>query len=208
MIEIYTLIVVSIPVFILWKTQLRTSQKVSLGAFLSLSIAMMIIAIVRLSGLKNNNTTWIYYWQYMEACVACIMASLLTFRTLFISGRSRVFKRQEFKGQAPSVKQRILHNMKRVNMSAWEKVQDDKRGLPEIPSATFSGLRTFIRRNHRSSGLTTAMSSELDNVDLELLAEPSSSYLTSDRGERRNNEVGNFFANTERTGISANPGLA
>lgn len=119
---------------------------------------MMIIACIRLSGVRNNNTTWIYFWQYIEACVACIMASLLTFRTLFISGRTRVFKREKL--QMPSIKQRVLHNMKIFNLAAWEKV-DDKRELPEIPSATFSGLRTFIRRY----GSVTATSSEQDHTN-------------------------------------------
>lgn len=121
---------------------------------------MIIIACVRLSGLRHNNTVWIYFWQYMEACVACIMASLLTFRTLFISDRTRVFKRQNAQ-EMPSFKRRALHNMKIFNMAAWELVEDHKRELPEIPSSTISGLRTLIRQ----AGSTTATISEQDHID-------------------------------------------
>lgn len=168
--------VVSIPIIILGRTQLRTSQKVSLGALLCLSVVMIAIACARFSGLRNIATVWIYLWHYIDACVACIMASLLTFRTLFVSGRTRVFKQQELKGQLPSIKQqelkgrlpsikqRVLHNMKILNMAAWEMVEDEMEELPEVPSATPSGLRNFISRYHRSPGSTTAMNSEGDRT--------------------------------------------
>ena len=92
--------------------------------------------------------------------MACMMASLLTFRTLFISDRTRVFKRQNAQ-EMPSFKRRALHNMKIFNMAAWELVEDHKRELPEIPSATISGLRTLIRQ----AGSPTATISEQDHID-------------------------------------------
>lgn len=91
------------------------------------------------------------------------MASLLTFRTLFVSQRTSVFKQQELK-ELPSVKERVLHSMKIFNMAAWKEVKDDEGGLPQIPSATVSGLRTFLRRFHHSSGSTTMMRSEVDDT--------------------------------------------
>lgn len=160
MIYVDVFLVVSIPIIILGRTQLKMSQRISLSAFLCLSVVMIIIACVRLSGLRNNNTVWIYFWQYVEACVACIMASLLTFRTLFISDRTRVFKRQKAQ-EMPSFKRRALHNVKIFNMAAWERVDDHTRELPEIPSVTMSGLRTFIRQ----AGSTTATISEQDHTN-------------------------------------------
>ena len=161
MIDVDIFSVVSIPIIILRRTQLKMAQKISLSAFLCLSVAMIIIACIRLSGLRDNNTVWIYFWQYMEACVACIMASILTFRTLFIGDRTREFKPQRL--QQGSIRQRVLHNMKIFNMAAWEKVEDDSSELPEIPSATISGLRTFIRQ----AGSPMAMTSEQDHVSID-----------------------------------------
>lgn len=92
--------------------------------------------------------------------MACIMASILTFRTLFVSDRTREFKPQRI--QQGSIKQRVLHNMKIFNMAAWEKVEDDSSELPEIPSATISGLRTYIRQ----AGSTTATTSDQDDVSI------------------------------------------
>jgi hypothetical protein len=178
-----TFSVVTIPIIILGQTQLRTSQKVNLGAFLCLSVAMMGIACTRLSRLRNNNTVWHYYWQFIEACVACIMVSLFTFRTLFGSGRARVFKQHELKGQLPSISQRIGHQMKRFNMSAWEEIETDQQKLPEIPSASFSGLWTFIGRGNRSPGHAAAMSTDLDRMDNGDPPKPWSSYPSSGGGE-------------------------
>lgn len=87
------------------------------------------------------------------------MASILTFRTLFISDRTREFKPQRL--QQASIKQRVLHNMKIFNMAAWDKVDDDDSELPQIPSATISGLRTYIRH----AGSTTATTSEQDHIN-------------------------------------------
>ena len=157
MIHLDVFSVVSIPIIVLGRTQLRMAQKISLHAFLCLSIAMIVIACIRLSGLRNYNLIWLQFWLYMEPCVACVMASILTFRTLFISDRTRVFKLRKL--QQGSVKQRVLHNMKIFNMAAWEKVEDDNNELPQIPSATISGLRTYIRH----AGASIATTSEPDH---------------------------------------------
>lgn len=156
--------IVSIPIIILGRTQLRMSQKISLEVFLCLSAAMIAIAGVRFSVLHNSNLVWTYLWQYIEACVACIMASLQTFRTLFFSGGSRVFRQQKLREQLPSIIRRISCNMKLFNVADWKRGFDEKNGLPEIPSATLSGIRTFINRYHRSPGSSTAMTSEEDQL--------------------------------------------
>ena len=154
--------VVSIPIIILGRTRLRISQKISLGVFLCLSAAMIAIAGARFSVLHNNNLVWTYLWQYIEACVAFIMASLQTFRTLFFNAGTRIFKQQKFKEHLPSNTRRISPNMEPFNMAAWERGEDEKNELPKIPSATFSGIRNFIDRNHRSPGYTRKMNSEED----------------------------------------------
>lgn len=154
--------VVSIPIIILGRTQLRISQKISLGIFLCLSAAMIAIAGARFSVLHNNNLVWTYLWQYIEACVACIMASLQTFRTLFFNGGTRIFKQQELREHLPLSMRRVSPNVELFNMAAWERGEDEKNELPEIPSATFSGVRNFIDRNHRSPESTKRMNSEED----------------------------------------------
>lgn len=125
---------------------------------------MIIIACTRLYWIKNHDSIYLYFWQHVEACVACIMASIVTFRTLFVSGRTRVFKRQKL-APWPSVKQRVWNNMQIFNMAAWEKVENERELLPAIPSATVTGLRNFIRECHRAPESTTVEDSEIDHIN-------------------------------------------
>lgn len=82
---------------------------------------MVAIAGARFSVLHNSNLVWTYLWQYIKARVACIMVPLQTFRTLFISGGSRVFRQQDLQEQLPSIKRRVSSNMKLLNMASWER---------------------------------------------------------------------------------------
>lgn len=66
---------------------MRTSQKLTLGAFMSLSLVMVILAIIRASkihGAVAIDVVWEFYWQYMETSVAVIMGSLTVIRNLHV----------------------------------------------------------------------------------------------------------------------------
>lgn len=57
------LAVLAIPIWILWRVCLKPNQKFGLAAFLCLSICMIIMAIVRVSGLHYRgkfDNTWIF----------------------------------------------------------------------------------------------------------------------------------------------------
>ena len=131
------------------------SRKVGLGAFLCLSVAMALISLVRIGGYRIRgkiDTTWQVFWHYIEACIAIIMGSATAFRTLFVGENSR--KTPE-KKPSYSVRLRLWrqHNPTREN-SDWEDANG--RHLPTIPSATLSGLRTFIHRHGRTRvGMTS-----------------------------------------------------
>lgn len=158
--------VASIPIIILRKTQIKASRKVGLLLVLCLSLVMATIAIIRVSGFTIGSAshtqvydlTWQLYWQYMEGCVACIMASVAAFRSLFVASSSREAKKNE---QRPSYSMR-LRLIERIKQSrsknSWEAMSGDEDQLPAIPSATLSGVKTFIRRNNRSAGITTMVS--------------------------------------------------
>ncbi|KAK0637869.1 hypothetical protein DIS24_g10386 [Lasiodiplodia hormozganensis] len=88
------ILVVSFPIIILHRANMNLSQKVGLGVFLSLSLVMAIIAIVRMvgsirPGLKSLDVSWELFWQQMEGCIAIMMGSMSAFRTVF-SGRGPV----------------------------------------------------------------------------------------------------------------------
>lgn len=127
---------------------------------------MICIAFVRAAGFRIGEVedlTWSLYWIYMEACVACIMASITAIRTVFGSTGSRG---PDLPKQRPSYSMR-MQIMRKVRRSGWDEVEEDGEKLPEIPSATLSGMRTFVRRNHRTAGETTVMQSTFRPEDME-----------------------------------------
>lgn len=154
--------VVSIPILILRKTQMKTSQKLSLGVFLCLSIVMAITALIRMSAYRIRDVldfTWQTFWVWIEACISIILGSAAAFRALLVQGVSKK-SNEKPRGPSYSIHQRLLKRMKRSNDSSWEEMDGD--ALPQIPSAILTGVRTFIRGNNRTFGASTVMRSELE----------------------------------------------
>lgn len=142
-------LVIAIPVILLRRVQIKLRQKFALGFSLCLSIIMIITAIVKISGLFASTSsyriadmTWEIFWQFMEACIAVIMVSLTAFRSLFVvhgSGARR-------SPQKLSLRKRVLNSrIARGRKRAAGNDSEETEGFPEIPRATLTGMRTFIR---------------------------------------------------------------
>lgn len=62
----------------------------------SLSVFMIIIAIIRAAGLKSSvgsfDLVWAIFWAHVESCVAVIMISFTAFRAIFVSDKPRARK--------------------------------------------------------------------------------------------------------------------
>jgi len=170
--------VVSIPIILLRRSSIRFSQKVVLGIFMSLSLVMVIIAIVRCAkiyGKDGVDLPWEFFWQCMEANVAVLMSSLTVFRTLLThESKKRVDdrKRRRAAGPRSNFKSSLSVRVWRI-LNVKGKPHEDlesQDGLPEIPGATMTGLRTFIRRNQRDGGHTViddnmTKTSQTDTLD-------------------------------------------
>lgn len=140
-------LVLVIPFVQLWRVQISLRQKFILGTSLSLSIFMIIIAIIRISKthIDNPNLMWMTFWHQFEASIAVIMVSSSAFRSFFVTRESR---RRE-------IQNRHLHwymsKKNRVAATAakqWRKFRskdEEMNQLPEIPRGTMTGMRTFIR---------------------------------------------------------------
>ena len=116
---------------------MKTRQNLGLATFLCLSICMIIVAIIRVSGLHYRGTfdnTWIFLLQQVESCVAVTMLSLTAFRSVFVAGRSSGNKAR---GWVPSTR-RLLGRHKRSAFDAQR--LDDLT----IPSATLTGMSKIL----------------------------------------------------------------
>ncbi|KAF2864722.1 hypothetical protein BDV95DRAFT_289806 [Massariosphaeria phaeospora] len=159
------IMIISIPFLLLRKSTLKLSTKMSVGAFLGLSVLMIICSIIRSAGFVSGkidkpDPTWRMLWTQIECCVAVIMASLTAMRAvLFPSSQqsnSSSFRRKQYYKLRPWTWSRSRTGSSK-NQSDKENSTSgaDNLELPAIPSATFSGVRTFIRRNQRDEKMAT-----------------------------------------------------
>ena len=138
------LLIIAIPLHLLWAVRIKRRQKLVLGIFLSLNLFMAITASVRVSGLSFHGSfdeVWLYFWQQIEACLAVIMISLTAFRSVFVSSefsraRKERAKKPWFSSPIAAIKRSKTHR---------GSDEEATQGLPSIPSATLTGMRTFIQ---------------------------------------------------------------
>ncbi|MCJ1466437.1 hypothetical protein MMC07_005056 [Pseudocyphellaria aurata] len=137
------LMIIGIPICLLWSVQIRARQKLVIGIFLSLNLLMTFTSAARVAGIDYHGTfdiVWLYLWHHLEACVAVITISLTAFRSVFVSSQPpQARRRTASKPWYSSTVAAILRTRifdRRDEESASE--------LAAIPSATLTGMRTFI----------------------------------------------------------------
>lgn len=148
----FSYIVILIPFILLWKVKIRRQQKIFLGIFLCLSVCMIIIAIVRISGLRIEKAildiVWELFWQQAEAAVAVIMVSITAFRSLL------GIKAQQTRENDTAKRSWTLshHRLPKVVQTGYFKktttttIYDESEfePLPSIVGENFTGMRTCI----------------------------------------------------------------
>ena len=137
-----------IPVMLLWNVKIKRSQKLLLGLFLCLSICMIIVAIVRISRLplshESIDVQWAIFFQQVEVSISVMTVSLTAVRSLL--GVKAMNSREK--------KERLWYSYRRIALlkkghkPSESEVDGDPH--PSIPSATLTGMRTFIVGNRDS----------------------------------------------------------
>ena len=148
--------VLVIPVCLLWRVQIKSRQKFGLAAFLCLNICMIIIAIVRVSGLRYRgkfDNSWVHMWQQLEACIAVTMLSLTAFRSVFVAAKPSLNNKRA-SPWVPSTG-RLLGRHKKSG-TANEQCLDDLT----IPSATLTGLSRVFTRTKATQSMDESVTSD------------------------------------------------
>lgn len=153
--------IILIPIRLLWAVRIKPRQKFFLGIFLSLNLFMAITASVRVSGLKSHGTfdeVWLFLWQQIEACVAVAMISLTAFRSVYVASAA---SRARMQGAR---KPWYSSTVELINRRRKQRPQDEEamRGLPTIPSATLTGMGTFIQGLHSTTSLQSTSDGDSD----------------------------------------------
>lgn len=141
--------IIGIPLYLLWSVRIQPRQKFILGIFLSLNLFMTFAAAVRASGIRYHGTfdvVWLFLWHHIEACVAVIMISLTAFRSFYVSSRNARARREPankawYSGTVAAMRRKRILN---------QRDEESVPGLPTIPSATLTGMRTFIQGERRT----------------------------------------------------------
>ncbi|MCJ1281732.1 hypothetical protein MMC26_001054 [Xylographa opegraphella] len=138
--------IISIPIMLLWNAKIKPRQKSGLLVSLCLSISMIIVALIRTTLCPQLDQTQdvpyeLFLFQ-LEGCIAVFMASVSAFRSLFASHGTRAVRpKPHFLWSS----RHQLWNRGKSKLRAG--TESGTNGLPSIPSATMTGLRTFINRD-------------------------------------------------------------
>ena len=154
------LMIVVIPIYIVWSVRIKLHQKFIVGIFLSLNLVMTLTAIIRRSGFKYRgtfDTVWLFTWHHIEASVAVIMISITAFRSIYASSQRTSRARKQLANNKPWYSGPVAAIRRKRALD--RKDEEFVVGLPTIPSATLTGMRTFIQGGRRTgTGLQSTSS--------------------------------------------------
>lgn len=148
---------------VLRKSQMKSGKRLGLSVFLCLSTVMIIIAIARSLGYipdgASTKATWQYLWLYLEASIAIIMASITAF-SAFVLTKDYEPPGRKKNNRTPllySFREHLFRKKAWRNRLEWE--ERDGEHLPHVPSATLTGMRTFIHHQGRYTDVTESTQS-------------------------------------------------
>lgn len=149
---------------------MKPRQQLGLGIFLCLSVTMTVIAIIRIGGYRfkgiglggSIDSTWAFFWLYLEACVAVIMASITAFRSLFIRGSSKIIDRNKNEDPIKAIREQVSH---RAVRSGWDEISDEPH-ISNINTA-HTRIKTIIYHEDPRTESKPPMRSKLYSRDYE-----------------------------------------
>lgn len=144
---------------------MRPSQKVSLGAFLCLSLVMACLAVIRASkihGATAIDVVWEFYWQYIETVVAVIMGSITVIRNLLVHQKESNYNSPAGvpnacapgQGRQDGYRMQFLPRHKDKDIDHYTPFH-----LPTVPAAALTRVDMFIRHNQREPTYGTQITS-------------------------------------------------
>ncbi|MCJ1479145.1 hypothetical protein MMC13_007829 [Lambiella insularis] len=169
--------VISIPIILLWNAKIKPRQKFGLLLSLCLSISMIVVALIRTTLApqvgKDQDVPYEIFLFQLEGCIAVFMASVSAFRSLFASHGSRATRKK------PHLIWSSRHQLwNRGKTKLRGGTESRTNGLPSIPSATITGLRTFINGGVSDRPLKSAFEEVSDEYPLGV-RKPEESYISS-----------------------------
>lgn len=136
------ILLISIPIMLLSRVHLKLRQKIGLGLSLCLFLVMAIVPVIKITGIKLNgdvaDNVWGCFWQQQECNIAVIMVSMSAFRSYFVATSSNNSPARH------EVSRLWRFKLARKYWNMDDLPKSNTHNLPQIPSATLTGMRTDI----------------------------------------------------------------
>lgn len=174
--ELILKLVILIPIRIIWSVKIRWNQKLALTSTLCLTVLTILCTVIRMAGIhtgghiKSMDSVWETYWQFVAANVSLTMTAATAFRTFFVSRAERDHNQGSY-GSWYSRGRRMLRyvlvapfswtrsrtrskemrsSSDRASSGQYEETPWELRQT--IPSATMTGVRTYIGGSGKTKG--------------------------------------------------------
>ena len=102
---------------------------------------MAVMTCIQVSGLRDRgmiDVTWYLFWLQLQSATAVSVFSFTAFRSLFVTERAKARARKRNLWHPSPIRQ-----LRRVTNDTW--YGGNRILLQTFPSATLTGMRTFIR---------------------------------------------------------------
>ena len=181
--QLLTSPVLAIPICVIWKIKVQWSQKFALMSSLCLTVFMMATTITRLAGLIYNDmvdTIWEIYWTLISGEVGVFLAAATAFRSFFVARKASKHGTPQQQAQR-FFSASFVAKFNRKKRSTLDDTMDSRKekgvfGLPRVPRAQITGLRTFIDEHGKVQPIKSgSVSSTVCGTDNELNSLRSSS---------------------------------
>ncbi|KAF7527350.1 hypothetical protein G7054_g10481 [Neopestalotiopsis clavispora] len=180
------LLIMLLPTFLVWNTQIRQSKKLALVGLFSLSIITIVIAITRAVMVDserrpdgNPDVTWLWFWSAVEPSVAIMVCCGSAFPQLFTSSKrssakpkftpSETYLRMMSRLRSPKKQ----HQLKGDSV-LLESTVSSFNGIPELENhsdimtvSAYQGRKTDVEAGHGSVGPEMSETKERSNLGSE-----------------------------------------
>lgn len=143
------IVVLSLPIILLWRVRVDARQKIALGLSLCLSIITIIVAVVRMAGIRLANDrvdiVWLLFWQQQQSSIAVIIVSLSAVRAVFVAKSMHQPPRKPLKRSLNDWRRGV--HRRRLGPTTNDLETNNQETLPRVPSPTLSAMSSVIRRS-------------------------------------------------------------
>ena len=160
---------------------MKKSQKVGVALFLCLSLAMIIVALVRVIGAvtqrssdgRGTNPTWSTLFMQIEGGIAVTMSSLLVARAFFLDRSHHVAQSSPWAAVSRALQYLLsrLRIFKDSSRSEGVKTSEDKpMQIPALAMTrpTLRGVKTFFGGSSHMSDRAHMLDSEIYSIETSL----------------------------------------